>query len=325
MTSDVLRKVLCVRPQGILWVGQSGEDTCVSFPGPLKTREWQFFAELNHPQIGKVFTQGENFESGALVSFAPKSGNLRDERSGKELLSDLRGLEDYLLEQGLPTDMEVWAKTFEVRTAPVFFVCVPFNMAGEEGWAKLEFTVGRSLSRSVRTKRLPIHKRVRFRVGAAGVVTAVTLLALVTFWPLQMEAAERRLCPAMAEVKTQLEGLLLTRAEALENGNIELLGEIESEELLKADEAMIQEREEGEIVAPSYSVEILSHECESETVRVNAQIISFIPDITNQDQNNGSQTKDAIITLGHNPWKILEFEALYGTIHTSRDPNREDG
>lgn len=340
MTSEVSRRPLFFRPQGVIWLQQDGDGIHLSFPGPLDEEKWQILAQTSHPQIANVRERGESFADGALIQFAPKSGYLDRSQASFSTIRNIEELHRFFVDQGSPVAEEAWVRMTTSRSGTPFFVCVPCNMDGEKGWVKLDPVSATSLSAQrysdehehseseyenfgpskipvseegtpqvelPPTRRLPIHKRVRFRLGAAITVTAITLSAFAVLLPMQIEAA-RRACPSAEQVQVRIEELLRTRADALEQGDLDKLREVESEHLVQIDARMLEKNSGGNgIVAPEYEVEVIERLCEADTVIVEAMVTSSVKKDSSNVTHEESTTREVTVSMTRNPWKIDSF------------------
>ncbi|WRS29823.1 hypothetical protein U6G28_09905 [Actinomycetaceae bacterium MB13-C1-2] len=373
MTSEVSRRPLYFRPRGVVWLQRHKEGTFLTFPGPLEEETWQILSAINHRQIARVRVRGDSFEDGALVQFAPERGYLSDSRDDFPTIRSPEAARVFLTSQGLATVEAVWVRATTSRSGELFFVCVPFDMEGEDGWSRIDGLsathsyeyqgkegVGTEVTRSpvsshgrrvknspvteakksatssderqvgfaskqqnleritnlfadqpavelAPTKRLPIHKRVRFRLGAVVTVTAIVLGALAVLLPIQIEAA-RVSCPSREQVQVRLEELLQIRADSLEHGDLARLREIESENLFLIDARILEEAGNSRgIVAPDYEVEVIERLCDASTITAEASVTSSVRDNATNGPQRDSTTRNVAVSMTRNPWKIVSF------------------
>lgn len=319
-------------PTGLIRVDTVAGERRLRVPGPLEGPLWGKLSSIAHPQLARVELL-EAGSAGALVALdpptLPHSPSASHASPGLALpqFSSPQDLIEWLsASQGLPAGTTWSVRTAASRKGPPFFVALPIDLGSTAGWQSLEFpdpappalssphpsAASRSSTRPgpskegstlAPTKRLPVHRRARFRVGAIAVASVVTLVVAAGVWlpRLGLFAAT---CPGPEEAGEVLEQLLQERAQALADGDLEALSAAESGELLAADQRLLEQRGEQVLEDVAYRARTDRIDCSAEGVWVSGEITAVTASCKGCVEKRSTRNFRALLSR---PWRIEEF------------------
>ena len=329
-------------PTGLLRSQRSADGTqALLVPGPLTGQLWAQIATLKHPQLARTVLVDDG-RAGALVSCGPAStinsgsSSFSDSSDVAQWLRskgvwagspqwsvrvvasrsrppffvvlpfDLDGVPGWQQLRAQDPEPEAPGPAIPESVAPAPEAPesgIPVPEVPEPGIPVPEVPEPGIPAPEIPVKRLPLHRRARFRFGAIAVVTSLTVGAMLVIWPLRFHASEV-VCPDLQEAGALVEELLEGRARALIDRDLEALALVESGDLLARDTALLEQKGDTALGEVEYRALPLSLECDSQGIRVSGEIVAVARKCQECDEQESKRDFQAMLSR---PWRIEEF------------------
>lgn len=302
------REIIAVTPDGVLWLIRGEHDVYLRIRGRSNTDLWRKLQRATSAVIAPTTLSKEDGSS-YQVLIGPVGGHPfwiepKD--------SDWSVLGQALEESGISDLSRIWVR-WSRQEGKSTAVCLP-TQVDAAGWQNVGSTGTTSSIKP--TRRLPVHRRPRARLGAIVLVSLMAAAISLTCWVGRAREQDRQVAQFCQRSSLELSAreLLDRRALALVHGEREVLEQVEDEHLVQAD---LDSRHWGRVVvAAPYGVELTSIDhCDgsSATFRATVATLPF------QDcsgitclSRSGSVPRGVRLTISRVPERILSFETVSG-------------